>query len=467
MPAGQRFFRPLIAALVALAIAATVRAEDPLWLLETNSPPTAPPTAVPNIDAVFAPGEPELKSQVDKLQSQVDQLLTSEAERARNDSERPSIRIAMQLQADSWLFSQDDANKAAVGDIENGSAFRRARVWFRGEYGQTEYGFGMDFALSGRPSFLDVYAGFKDVPYLGVVRFGHFFEPFSLERYTSNRLRPFMERSLIDSAFAPARNLGAITFNHSADEMATWAVGVFHTNSDNFGDEVGDEGGISGTTRVTRLLWYDEASGGRRLSHVGVSYSYRDSDDDLVSFASQPEARIGAATPNVPNFVDTGDIPASFHQLIGVEAAWAYGPFKLQSEYVCAPVNAAAGPNLVFDGWYVYASWFLTGEHRPYNRATGVFGRVVPKHDFIPTCFGEVPGDRGCGAWELAVRLSHLDLNDHSIQGGRLTDLTVDVSWYLNPWMRAQFDYIHAFLDDPASGESGADLFGMRVNYDF
>lgn len=405
------------------------------------------------------------RQEIDSLRSEVDRLLKSETDRKQRESEKPTAKLTVQLQPDAMFFSQDDANRAAVGDIENGTAFRRARIGVLGEYGPTDYRIEFDFALAGRPTFLEVWAGFKDVPGLGAVRLGHFNEPFSLERYTPNRFMTFLERSLLDSAFAPARNWGVIALNQDAQETTTWQFGGFRTGSDNFGDDVGDEGEFAGTARLTRLLWYEDD--GRSLLHVGGAYSYRDTDNDVVRFRSQPEARVGATIPNVPDFVDTGFIPASHYQLVGLEAAWVLGPVSLQAESAWSPVDAAVGPNPVFHSYYVYASWFMTGEHRPYRRSIGVFDRVIPRRNVVAACDSAASGETGCGAWELAARVSHLDLNDHAVQGGRLTDVTVGLNWYMNPYLKTQFNWVHAFLDDPALGNSEADLFGVRMNYDF
>jgi phosphate-selective porin OprO and OprP len=402
-----------------------------------------------------------------RLQAQIDKLTKAEMDRKDQDAALPTTKIALQLQPDFYFFNQDDLNKATVGDMENGVAFRRARIGIHGDYGPTNYRIEFDWALSGRPSFLDVWAGLKDVAGIDQIRVGHFFEPFSLERYTPNRFMWFLERSLIDQAFAPARNTGIMANDEMPDEMGTWAIGVFRTNSDGFGDDVGDGGEYAVTGRVTRLMWYDDSCNDLHLLHVGAGYSYRDADEVQSRFQAQPEARVGAVTTdNVPFFVDTGDIPTDYFQLGGLEVAWVNGPLSMQTEYVIAPVHTLAGDDLLLQGWYAQASYFLTGEHRPYNKSKGVFDRVMPKHDLVPCGDSSRPTD-GCGALEVAARLSHLDLNDEGIEGGRLTDFTVGTNWYLNPFMHVSFNYVRAFLDDPATGDSNADIFGSRVTYEF
>ena len=108
----------------------------------------------------------------------------------------PVIRWSGQFQSDAYFWTQDAVSRASVGDIQNGVAFRRARLAINGDYGPTEFRIEGDMALAGRPSFLDVFAGIKNIPGVGQVRVGHFFEPFSLERYTANRFVTFLERGV-------------------------------------------------------------------------------------------------------------------------------------------------------------------------------------------------------------------------------------------------------------------------------
>ena len=210
----------------------------------------------------------DLASEVARLREQVQQLSEEVELSTPSDQSLPTVRATGQLHSDFMFFGQDAANMAAVGDIQDGAVFRRARFGVLGSYGEAEYQVDMDFAVPGRPSFLDVYAGLN-VPTIGRVRVGHFFEPFSLERNTSNRFMTFLERSLLDEAFVPARNLGILLNHANAAETLTRAVGGFRTDSDNYGDSVGDDGGRSLSTRVTWLPWYDSASDGRTLVHLG------------------------------------------------------------------------------------------------------------------------------------------------------------------------------------------------------
>jgi phosphate-selective porin OprO/OprP len=121
------------------------------------------------------------------------------------------------------------------------------------------------------------------------------------------------------------------------------------------------------------------------------------------------------------------------------------------------------GTGAYFPGVYVTGAYFLTGEHRPYNRKLGAIDRIKVHSDFGRH-------DDGCWGWgamELAARYSYIDLNSKDIQGGRLNDLTFGVNWYLNSYSKLQFNYIRAFLDNPIFGKSNADIVGLRAQVDF
>jgi phosphate-selective porin OprO and OprP len=383
---------------------------------------------------------------------------------------KPQVIVYGQVQGDFVSFNQDEVSRESVGDLQDGADFRRARLGARGRaFDVYEYTCQVDFALDGRPSFLDLYLEHRDLPYLKHVRVGHFFEPFSLERVTQNRNNTFMERSLVDT-FAPARNMGVMTFGHTEDELNTWQIGTFRTNSDNNGNDSFDSGQAL-TMRGTWLPFWDEESGGRYYLHLGAAYSFRDAYRESVRFRQNPELRL--EQPNsggsnfAPIFVDTGFIPAHHFQIFDSEVAWIWGSFSVQSEFAFASVDQAGGPDLFFDAEMVQVSYFLTGEHRPYNRYMGIHDRLIPFTNFFRVRTQDQGIQMGCGAWEVAARYSWINLTNKNIQGNDLQDFTFGLNWYLNPYMRMKFNYVRAFLDDPTTGRSTTNLFGMRFDYDF
>ena len=162
---------------------------------------------------------------------------------------------------------------------------------------------------------------------------------------------------------------------------------------------------------------------------------------------------------------NVGNANVSNVNTFGLEGLWVRGPLSVQSETMAALVNQA-GPNATLGGSYAQVGYFLTGEHRPYDRKAGAIDRVMP--------FSSV-GQNGIGAWEVAARWSQVDLNDGIVQGGRMRNLTGGVNWYLNPYCKWVFNYIHSWTEGrdyfPAvtatNIHSQTDAFATRVQLDF
>jgi phosphate-selective porin OprO/OprP len=66
-----------------------------------------------------------------------------------------------------------------------------------------------------------------------------------------------------------------------------------------------------------------------------------------------------------------------YYTLLGGELAVVYGPLSFQGEYIRTEVDRDLGGDLDFDGYYAYASWFLTGESRNYRPGKGIFDLIT------------------------------------------------------------------------------------------
>ncbi|MGH6821379.1 MAG: porin, partial [Methylocella sp.] len=148
----------------------------------------------------------------------------------------------------------------------------------------------------------------------------------------------------------------------------------------------------------------------------------------------------------------------------GAELVASYGPFSVQGEY--RGIDYQRDPSLIlffgapgdtsihFSGFYAYATWYLTGE----SRAAAY--KTYPEEYAAPATFGQIKilnpvSAGGWGAWELAARVSQINLNDggflvpqptglaSNIQGGRQTDFTLGLNWYPDIGIRFMANWVN------------------------
>jgi phosphate-selective porin OprO/OprP len=341
----------------------------------------------------------------------------------------------------------------------------------------TNYFFQMDFGFFGRPTFTDVWLEQTKVPVFGNVRIGQWKQPCSLETVSSFRYTTFMERSVMFQPFTPFRHIGIGFYDYSDDLSTTWAASAFRTGQDQFGGTLSSDGGY-GTAE--RLTWVPEwERNGENYLHLGVGHFFNAPPGDSINFRTIPEFFVGANGPGAvgtsgqavpggsngtPFFVATGNLNVPYYNVLGSELLWVRGPVSIQSEVMVNLVNQSGGATAVLPGAYAQLGYFLTGEHRPYDRKTGTIERVIPKSNLT---FAGTPCHPGLGAWELAARWSYLDLNDASVNGGTIMDYTAGLNWYWNPYTKMVFNYVHAVSDTPAFPVAHTDLFGVRAQIDF
>ena len=427
----------------------------------------------------FSADDSGLAERVEELEAALKKIKDKDAKTKKKAAGKMSVTAGGRIMWDWETFDQNNVSIARDGDFLNGTEPRRVRVFLKGKgFDVIQYKLQLDFA-GGDAAFKDVYFQINELPYLGHVRVGQFYEPWGLETQTSSNYITFMERSTINElGNIGGRKTGVMAHDYDACERMTWWLGAFvsRENSDPpvfpF-DDFDDNGGTAIDGRITFLPWYDEATNGRGLFHVGAAYTYRDiasvtnNATDRVRFRARPDLHLAGHMADTDQIQDCDEINAA-----ALEAAMVYGPFSIQAEYAKYWLKRTGNANPEFDGGYIYASWFLTGENRVYKRTDGVFSRVKPFENFF-----RVRAEDGCiytgkGAWELGYRASYLNLSDAGIRGGVLTTHTFGVNWYLNPYTRFMVNYVHARSHDKgaayAPGVDGTcDGFGVRAQIDF
>jgi phosphate-selective porin OprO and OprP len=377
-------------------------------------------------------------------------------------SEFPTLQWSGFIQLDTGNVSQDETSKQDVGTIGAQTGLRRVRLRAQGRVREEIwYRVDLDFAASGHPSFRDVGFHLSDVPHLQNLQLGYFRQPFGMDAMSSGRELLFLERQL-PFAFAPFRQTGIGAYGSSEDGMTAYALSFFIFPTNSFGVSTSGKGGGSFATRLTHLLIYRDE--GRQVLHVGGGYSVGDPAGNTVRYKIQPgffvvDPADPAATPTVPDIVDTGNIPSNLFHLLNLEFAAALGPLRIQSEGRVALVEQIGGPNLAFPGAYVQVGYLLTGENQHYDRHQSIFRGITPHREFNL--------GRGGGAWELAFGWSFIDLTDRNIDGGEAQSWEVGLNWYLSRYVKFAFNAGPVLVKDRAFGRSRAFVVGGRAQVAF
>ncbi len=346
------------------------------------------------------------------------------------------------------------------------------------------------------------------------IQIGNQFEASGMERAASSKYRDFIERGFVSDLLSGNRHVG-IAATTGGDDIwgfygkPTWSIkgGIYSTSFEdgapvgqvvnaagvvtNIGIPAGNSnflnplaGGHQYWDAALRLT-YAPIRDPEHLLHLGGWVRYQNPNDATVA-SDDRVLQPGQTLKSESNIVgDTllGTQPLTcvspLVQIVGtncvrnvlnygaeLEAAW--GPFSVQGEYVGIRYDrnpalifwrlAPGAAEVHFDGFYVYATWYLTGESRAEQyRSWEEFnapgnGNVAQIKILNPWSAG------GWGAWELAARVSEINLNDggflfpqlpfgtiSNIQGGRQSDFTLGLNWYPDKGIRFLANWVNVF----------------------
>jgi phosphate-selective porin OprO and OprP len=347
-------------------------------------------------------------------------------------------------------FADQDFAVTGVPDI-NATRFRRARLGVQGTvFKDINYILEVDFNDNG-VALTDAYMQYTGWP-VGV-RIGQFKTFNTLEEMTSSNYITFMERAAFTDAFGLGVRRIGVGAIYDKNKHFTLAAGYFGGNA----GEVAREESTAFGARATVAPINNET----QTLHFGASVRERKAGDlSAASPLFRYRAR-GADLSMADRFVDTGSVGQS-DTFWGLEAAVVLGSFSAQAEYgelsVDTPSFIAGNPT--FEGWYVDASYFLTGERRPYDK--GSFGRVKVKN---PVWKG------GKGAWQIAGRYDVIDLSDNSgfvcAACGEQATWLLGVNWYLNDYTRLMLNYNESKIDGGINEGAKIKGLGLRAQVDW
>jgi len=370
------------------------------------------------------------------------------------------FKIRGVIDADSIAFHEREGGY----DFNSGTGLRRARIGLEGDafMGQFKWRLESDFA-GNVVGLTDAYVQFVPVkPWTFTL--GQHKAFLGLESNNSDNFNTFLERGMFNNAAGTAgaeRRIGLSAF-YGTDTL-TAGFGVFGDNesASRVATAPDESIGLSG-----RTTWAPIFEPGHILQ-LGLSGYYRDDLKeggfaDAIRLSDRPNARVDGGT-----LADTGVIrQVESLSYLGLESTYIQGPLTLAGEYGRVVAARKAGlADLVFDGYYVYGTWFLTGESR--NLKVGSFNRLKPWRDF--------DWEKGTwGAFELAFRFDSFDFSETPVainRGNQGKSVTAALNWYLNGNLKVMLNWVHFQGDrtplDRIGNQTKGDAIAARLHLDW
>jgi phosphate-selective porin OprO/OprP len=290
---------------------------------------------------------------------------------------------------------------------------------------------------------------------------GQFKEPFSLEWQTPDKALWFAERSM-GNCLIPLRDVGAMAHGSLLDQSVTYAVGAFNGDGIDGAGRGNQEDSPELTGRLALKPFTSLDAPLLSQAQVGFSACTARIDTVNVPLKVKTTGMVGL-TRNV--YVLSHDTKfgvlrnVDTRTRLGMDGAWAYGPFALTGEYThlkYTGLETASHPksSANISDWYVSAALCLTGEGL--SLSGGVVNPVQPSAFYDPL-------RRTWGAFILAVRTDHFNGDedwitpDAHVSAGQVDANSIALTWYFLPLCRVLVDYTRSTFSDDIIARTNID----------
>jgi len=347
---------------------------------------------------------------------------------------------------DSPLYDPDSDDYGDYEDFQDslaGGAFlRRVRFAIKTQIWDDWYAeVDMDFAEEAA-AVKDAYMSYRGLfGGNGRVRVGNFRQPFGLEEVTTSRNLMFMERSQGTEPFVVGRRVGVEVTKWTPDFR--WSASMFGADVEDYYKEANEQ--VSFAARLNYTPINTEES----TLMIGGSATYQKPtfEGGSVKYNTRPESNVSDT-----KFVYAKIKDIDKYNVFGGELAYVNKRLTFQGEYMAAKIDVLEEDDSIsYSGGYAMVSYFLTDDSRKYDYTDAEFSRIIPNTE--------------SGAWEIAARVSTVDLNDEDAgeENGASTSYTLGVNYYPNPNVKLMLNYGYVDNDEYATG--GDDQF--FGDYDF
>jgi len=344
-------------------------------------------------------------------------------------------------------FTDGDDEEPGLNGTE--TLLRRARIGLEGEWRRLSFEAMVDPSDEGE-KLKDLYAELRVAKALRI-RGGHFKVPVSPEFLTSIAKTDFIERSMLATHLAPARDWGVMA-SGAPFKRFDYMVGIFE----------GD--GRTQRARADRTVAARLEYGALKSLDLGASFSQGD-----VTADADGEGDVGPVPRGLPGigasqfrFYDPHFVDGRRRRL-GADARWTRGPVSVRGEWLRA-TEERRGQGPVFEdlpgetgqGWVASATWLVTGDKKSRT--------IRPAR---PLSKG------GPGALEIGARYESLRFDDdgdgagfagvgnraRNIRAAADRTFTGGLSWWPESWVRLVGNVVLEHFEDallaPEPGRQG------------
>ena len=321
-----------------------------------------------------------------------------------------------------------DATVSGYGKDDSQTYFRLEdfRVGFKAVTGRCELRSDISFA-AGKVSIKDLLFNYRFGR--NVLSLGNGYEPYSMDMLISTVDMRFLQSAASCLAFADSRKLG-VTLHHASSRWYA-ATGLFSGNDIN---KLGKDERVNAFISTSRLVWRPVRTD-HCLLHVGGAFSFRSKE------ANVPDGEQTVRTVESVGVTALFDAPLLEAEVSGVgtevkglvEFLAAFPRFMVQGEYYLNRFNRDEGEAYRPQGGYVQAGILLLGRGFDYDAALAVPSRPSTAK-----------------AVELTLRYNYTNLNDNraGVSGGKESDLSLGVNYYLSRHFGLKLDVHYVFVGD-------------------
>ena len=274
------------------------------------------------------------------------------------------------------------------------------------------------------------------------LRMGAFKYQFSFEEITSSRFTDFMERSFVNS-WVPGKDVGLMLYGQPRKNVFSYALGVANGDGKNSNEvsAVADDKDIIGRVAVNFAPMANFQNG---ILHLGGGYA-----TGTIAAGNPGDQRTEARGLTFFRGVGPGGTEMD-RERTNLEGVVAFGPFKVQGEYLTSNFSGTGSYDRDIDTAYISANWLITGEKYIDNYTINGMRSIKPNNTIE---------NGGRGAWEVGVRFSQFEADDQFAITANSTNkadaVTVGVKWIPNNVTRFMLDYVNTDFDTPITAGAG------------